>query len=104
MIPVMLAAVPVLLVSVWPGLWLGLMEGAGHVPSGAARPVLRDVALASPMARPCSIRGGCACWWRWWGVRSCCCAGWPAPCLPGRWRDGSRARPPFRHGWCLVTR
>jgi len=48
MIPVMLAAVPVLLVSVWPGLWLGLMEGAGHVPSGAVPPVLRDVALASP--------------------------------------------------------
>ncbi|WP_231850407.1 hypothetical protein [Komagataeibacter medellinensis] len=48
MVPVVLAVVPVLVVSIWPGLWLGLMEGASHMPSGAIHPVMRDMALASP--------------------------------------------------------
>ncbi|MCE2564325.1 proton-conducting transporter membrane subunit [Komagataeibacter sp. FNDCF1] len=49
MIPVLAAGVPVLLSSIWPGLWMGLMEGADHGLSGSLlHPAVNDIVLASP--------------------------------------------------------
>ncbi|PMP98448.1 hypothetical protein [Komagataeibacter saccharivorans] len=96
--PVVLAVLPVIVVSIWPEYWLGLMEGAGHPAHGSGWPVLAEVGLLSPdgaailhPGRLCLLvaaGGGCVAVLRRLAVPR------PARQVAG-WQQGAPAVPPW---------